>query len=46
MSKISEKYLGVYLDILCSFTKFHEENIFFVAFVKKTNFGAAKLLFG
>jgi hypothetical protein len=32
--------LDVPLDILCSRTKFREKKIIFVAYVKKTNFGA------
>jgi hypothetical protein len=43
--KISKKYLNMHLDILCSFMKFRERRKLFVAYAKKTNFGALKLLF-
>jgi hypothetical protein len=38
-------YLDIHPDILCSFTKFRVKMTFFVASIKKTNFGAPTLLF-
>jgi hypothetical protein len=43
--KFWEKYLGIYLDILCSLTKFYEKKIFLLACIKRRNFGATTLLF-
>jgi hypothetical protein len=43
--KFWKKYLDVHLDILCSFTKFREKRIFFMASIKKINFCAPTLLF-
>jgi hypothetical protein len=36
-------YLDIHLDILCSFTKFREKRIFFVASVKKDKFRCSNI---
>jgi hypothetical protein len=43
--KKMKKYFDIYVDILCSFTEFREKMTFFVASVKRMNFGAPTLLF-
>jgi hypothetical protein len=40
-----KKNIDIHLEILCSFMKFREIRTFFVASIKKTNFGAPILLF-
>jgi hypothetical protein len=40
--KIWKKYLGVHADILCSHTNYRGKKDIFVAWIKKTIFGALK----
>jgi hypothetical protein len=40
---VQKKYLGVYLDILYSLTKFHKKKIFFVACAKKEKNWCSKI---